>query len=99
MDDNLLLSRELDFKSDEDIDPTAKRFSYEIVVYNKWVRDNLKFPFPKKLRWSDAWANNHYFLVRNTVLPEETVRKLAKARFPEHQGFVVVDVYRLLESV
>lgn len=98
MRDNLLIQRHLDFKRDEDFDRDAPRYSYEVVVFNRLVRENLNDPFPRKLPWSDEWASNQYFVVRNSALMEDAIRKLAKARFPEHQGFVVVDVYRLPET-
>lgn len=97
MSNNLLLRRELDFKSEEEFHPHAKRYTYEIVVYNKYVRENQESAEPKKLPWDAAWASNVYFVVRNSALPEENIRKLARNRFPDHQGFVIVDVYRISE--
>lgn len=89
---------ELQSQSSETVNSSVNRFTYEIVVYNKAVRDNLREPIPKKIRWSEEWADNQYFIIRDTTLREHEVRRLIRSRFPEHQGFVIVEIYILKES-
>ncbi len=70
------------------------RKRYEILVFNKVVRDLVEREEHHR-HYKDDWADIHHERVEAFDLPG--ARRRAEARFPARDGFVIVDVVEAKE--
>lgn len=68
------------------VKPMADQKRFEVVVYNRDVRE-LVARHERHKDLKDAWAENHYQEVRATS--EDEARRKIEVRHPAHKGFVV----------
>ena len=59
---------------------------FEVIVYNKEVRDKVK-EGERHRRFTDDWADLHYIEI--DASDEARARKRAESRYPSGQGFVI----------
>jgi hypothetical protein len=69
----------------------AKRF--EVAIYNEKVKKAVREAEKNRTGLSDDWADTRYIEV-SAETPDAAKAKIY-ARFPEHRGFVVLEVREL----
>ena len=63
--------------------------TFEISLYNQDVLDRVNDGEHHK-HLSDDWADTHYIEVE--AADEAEARTKIRAKYPEHQGFVITDI-------
>ena len=70
----------------------ASDWPYKVTVYNRVVRARLEKGFHHR-NLSDDWAENQHIEV--TAKDPEDARRRAAMRYPESQGYVIVEVVEM----
>lgn len=70
---------------------TVHRF--EVAIYNEAVKKSVREAERNRTGLSDDWADTRYIEVNAETA--EAARRKVLARYPEHRGFVVVEVRQL----
>lgn len=68
-----------------------KRF--EVALYNEKVKKAVREAERNRTGLSDDWADTRYIEVRAETA--EAAKQKMHARFPEHRGFVILEVREL----
>ena len=66
---------------------------FEVAIYNEAVKKSVREAEPNRTGLSDEWADTRYIEIRADTA--ETARRRVLSRYPEHRGFVVVEVRQL----
>ena len=66
---------------------------YEVAIFNEKVKTSVREAVPNRTGLSDEWADTRYIEIR-AATPDEARRKVL-SRYPEHRGFVVVEVRQM----
>ncbi len=66
---------------------------YEVAIYNEAVKKSVREAERNRTGLSDDWADTRYIEVRAET-PDAARRKIY-ARYPEHRGFVILEVRSL----
>lgn len=67
--------------------------TFEVVIYNKVVRNLVASGRENTSGWSDSWADLRYLQFK--AANEDDAKALAQRDYPRQAGFVVVAVERL----
>ena len=70
----------------------ASDWPYEVTVYNRAVRARVEKGFHHR-NLSDDWADNQ--LIEITAKDADDARRKAETRYPESQGYVIVEVLEM----
>ncbi|HEX9465868.1 MAG TPA: hypothetical protein VGB82_24985 [Alphaproteobacteria bacterium] len=70
---------------------TTHRF--EVAIYNETIKKSVREGEPNRTGLSDEWADTRYIEVRADT-PDAAKRKI-HVRYPEHRGFVVLEVRQI----
>ena len=62
---------------------------FEVIVYNKEVRDKVK-EGERHRQFTDDWADLHY--IEMDASNEANARERAESRYPSGQGFVIESI-------
>lgn len=68
---------------------------FEVAIYNEQVKKSVREAERNRTGLSDDWADTRYIEVR--AESADAARRKVLARYPEHKGFVVVEVRLLPE--
>lgn len=66
---------------------------FEVAIYNEAVKKSVREAERNRTGLSDDWADTRYIEVNAETA--EAARRKVLARYPEHRGFVVVEVRQL----
>lgn len=66
---------------------------FEVAIYNEAVKKSVREAEPNRTGLSDDWADTRYIEVNAETA--EAARRKVLARYPEHRGFVVIEVRQL----
>ncbi len=70
----------------------ASEWPYEVMVYNRAVRARVEEGFHHR-NLSDSWADVQH--IELTAKDAEDARRKAAMRYPENQGYVIVEIIEL----
>lgn len=70
---------------------TTHRF--EVAIYNETVKKAVREAERNRTGLSDEWADTRYIEVK--AESADAAKRKIYARYPEHRGFVVVEVRQL----
>ena len=66
---------------------------FEVAIYNEAVKKSVREAEPNRTGLSDDWADTRYIEINAET--EEAARRKVLARYPEHRGFVVLEVRKI----
>jgi len=66
---------------------------FEVAIYNEEVKKSVREAERNRTGLSDDWADTRYIEV--SAETEDSARRKVLSRYPEHRGFVVVEVRKL----
>lgn len=66
---------------------------FEVAIFNEKVKKSVREAEPNRTGLSDDWADTRYIEMR--AEDADAARRRVLARYPEHRGFVVVEVRQL----
>lgn len=66
---------------------------FEVAIFNEKVKQSVREAERNRTGLSDDWADTRYIEVR--AEDADSARRRVLTRYPEHRGFVVVEVRQL----
>ncbi len=66
---------------------------YEVAIYNEKVKQSVREAERNRTGLSDDWADTRYIEI--TADSPEAAKRRIHARYPEHRGFVIVEVRKI----